>query len=125
MLRYTPYREDVWRKALEEALALRFPDLAYSKVRLPLPPSPSAQPREQYLTPRRRRTQLHSRQLVGALILVYVRNDVRELVSDVSSASLATGLGGILANKGAVGIRLRCVAHSRRSSRSSLFWTSS
>ncbi|GAA5845905.1 hypothetical protein JCM9279_002419 [Rhodotorula babjevae] len=81
MLRYTPYREEVWRKALEEALALRFPDLAYSK--------------------------LHSRQLVGALILIYVRDDVRELVSDVSSASLATGLGGFLANKGAVGVRLR------------------
>ncbi|GAA5911997.1 hypothetical protein JCM8208_006453 [Rhodotorula glutinis] len=81
MLRYTPYREDVWRKALEEALALRFPNFAYSK--------------------------LHSRQLVGALILVYVRDDVREHVSDVSSASLATGLGGFLANKGAVGIRLR------------------
>ncbi|TNY22252.1 Endonuclease/exonuclease/phosphatase [Rhodotorula diobovata] len=81
MLRYTPYREDVWRRALEEALAKRFPDISYSK--------------------------LHSRQLVGALMIVYVRDDVRRHVSDVSSASLATGLMGMLANKGAVAIRLR------------------
>ncbi|GAA6054854.1 hypothetical protein JCM3770_004109 [Rhodotorula araucariae] len=81
MLRYTPYREDAWRHAIEEALAARYPDVAYTK--------------------------LHSRQLVGALLLVFVRDDVRQHVRDVSSASLATGLMGMLANKGAVGVRLR------------------
>lgn len=53
--------------------------------------------------------QIHSRQLVGALIMVYVRSDSKEHVDDVTSASLATGLMGLMANKGAVGVRLRWV----------------
>ncbi|BGP44054.1 hypothetical protein JCM10449v2_008111 [Rhodotorula kratochvilovae] len=81
MLRYTPYREDAWRRVLEEALPARYPDVSYTKLK--------------------------SQQLVGALMLVYVREDVREHVRDVSGASLATGLMGMLANKGAVGVRLR------------------
>ncbi|GJN94692.1 hypothetical protein Rhopal_007783-T1 [Rhodotorula paludigena] len=80
MLRYTPYREEVWRTALEAALRTRT-DVSYEK--------------------------LHSRQLVGALMLVYVREDVKHRVSDVSSASMATGLLGLVANKGVVGVRLR------------------
>ncbi|GAA6050694.1 hypothetical protein NBRC10513_004222 [Rhodotorula toruloides] len=80
MLRYTPYRGEVWRKAIEEALA-RQEGVSYSRV--------------------------HSRQLVGALIMVYVRSDVKHHVGDVTSASLATGLMGLMANKGAVGVRLR------------------
>ncbi|GAA5852023.1 hypothetical protein JCM8547_000130 [Rhodosporidiobolus lusitaniae] len=81
MLRYTLYREEAWRKAIEEALSNREGGNRYEK--------------------------LHSRQLVGALILVYVRSDVRNEVSEVSSASLATGLMGLVANKGVVGVRLR------------------
>ncbi|BGP28134.1 hypothetical protein JCM10295v2_007121 [Rhodotorula toruloides] len=80
MLRYTPYREEIWRKAIEEALS-RQEGVSYSRV--------------------------HSRQLVGALIMMYVRSDMKEHVGDVSSASIATGLMGLMANKGAVGVRLR------------------
>ncbi|BGP35956.1 hypothetical protein JCM10296v2_007808 [Rhodotorula toruloides] len=80
MLRYTPHREEVWRKAIEEALE-RQEGVWYSRI--------------------------HSRQLVGALIMVYVRTNVEDHVGDVTSASLATGLMGLMANKGAVGVRLR------------------
>ncbi|BGO96216.1 hypothetical protein JCM10020v2_007953 [Rhodotorula toruloides] len=80
MLRYTPYREEVWRKAIDEALE-RQEGVSYARV--------------------------HSRQLVGALILIYIRSDVKDHVGDVTSASLATGLMGLMANKGAVGVRLR------------------
>ncbi|GAA6030598.1 hypothetical protein JCM8097_006227 [Rhodosporidiobolus ruineniae] len=81
LLRYTPYREEVWRKAIEASLLSNDGAPKYEK--------------------------LHSRQLVGVLLLVYVRSDVKEHVSDVSSASLATGLMGLVANKGGVGVRLR------------------
>ncbi|GAA5988375.1 hypothetical protein JCM10908_003536 [Rhodotorula pacifica] len=81
MFRYTSAREDSWRKAIEQALSGSGSGHSYNK--------------------------LHSRQLVGGLILIYVRSDVRDLVSAVSSASLATGLMGVMANKGAVAIRLR------------------
>ncbi|GAA6016682.1 hypothetical protein JCM10207_000146 [Rhodosporidiobolus poonsookiae] len=81
LLRYTPYREEVWRKAIEEALDKREGGEKYEK--------------------------LHSRQLVGVLLLVYVRTAVREHISEVSSTSLATGLMGLVANKGGVAIRLR------------------
>lgn len=53
--------------------------------------------------------QVVSRQLVGALIIVYARTDIREHISEVSSASLATGLMGLVANKGVVGVRLKYV----------------
>ncbi|KWU42743.1 DNase I-like protein [Rhodotorula sp. JG-1b] len=80
MFRYTSYREDLWRAAIEQAL--------------------SNQGAQSY-------TKLHSRQLVGGLILVYVRSDIAENVSAVTSTSLATGLMGVMANKGAVAVRLK------------------
>lgn len=80
MIRYTSYREDAWRAAIERALSTQG--------------SPSY-------------TKLHSRQLVGGLILVYVRSDIAENVSAVTSTSLATGLLGVMANKGAVAVRLK------------------
>ncbi|GAA5962330.1 hypothetical protein JCM21900_003091 [Sporobolomyces salmonicolor] len=79
MLRYTPYREEAWREAIEAAMGDR--RAVYEK--------------------------LHSRQLVGALILIYVRRDVREHITTVSSNSFATGLMGLMANKGVVGARFR------------------
>ncbi|GAA5831599.1 hypothetical protein JCM11251_000764 [Rhodosporidiobolus azoricus] len=81
LLRYTPHRGEVWRRAIEEALGKKDGALKYEK--------------------------LHSRQLVGALILVYARADIREHISEVASASLATGLMGLVANKGGVGVRLK------------------
>ncbi|GAA5970439.1 hypothetical protein JCM11641_001710 [Rhodosporidiobolus odoratus] len=81
LVRYTPYREDAWRKVIEEGLNVAGKETRYEKI--------------------------HSRQLSGALILLYARADVTPLISQVSSASLATGLmGGWVANKGCVGIRL-------------------
>ncbi|GAA6062981.1 hypothetical protein JCM10212_005804 [Sporobolomyces blumeae] len=77
MIRYTPHREEAWREAIDAAMQEKRSD--YER--------------------------LHSKQLVGALIMVYVRKDVRPHVSNVSSASLATGFLGMMANKGAVGVR--------------------
>ncbi|KAK4049698.1 hypothetical protein OIV83_003973 [Microbotryomycetes sp. JL201] len=79
MIRYTRNREDAWRVALERAMGPRA--VLYQK--------------------------LHSKQLVGALILVYVLRSEALHVSSIDSAHLATGLMGVMANKGAVGIRLR------------------
>ncbi|BGP20914.1 hypothetical protein JCM10213_003541 [Rhodosporidiobolus nylandii] len=91
LLRYTPYREEVWRKAIEEALANKAGGDAESVAGKEWG----------------RYEKLHSRQLVGVLLLVYARSDILPHISDVSSASLATGLMGLVANKGGVGIRLR------------------
>ncbi|KAM0787054.1 hypothetical protein ACM66B_006318 [Microbotryomycetes sp. NB124-2] len=79
MIRYTRYREDAWRVAIEKAMGPRA--ALYQK--------------------------LHSKQLVGALIIVYVLRSQALHVSSIDSAHLATGLMGVMANKGAVGIRLR------------------
>ncbi|KAL8287480.1 hypothetical protein RQP46_003338 [Phenoliferia psychrophenolica] len=79
MVRYTPFREDQWRLAIESALGDRAP--LYEK--------------------------LHSRQLVGALIIIYVLKSSSHHVTCVSSNSLATGILGLMANKGACAIRLR------------------
>ncbi|GAA5872724.1 hypothetical protein JCM3774_005041 [Rhodotorula dairenensis] len=81
MFRYTPYREDAWRAAIERALESGDGGRQYVKV--------------------------HSRQLVGGLIMIYARSDIQYNVSAVSSASLATGLMGVMANKGAVAVRLQ------------------
>lgn len=42
--------------------------------------------------------------------MVYVRSDIAENVSAVTSTSLATGLMGVMANKGAVAFRLKCAS---------------
>ena len=78
MLQYSPQREDAWRAALEKALGARAGDY----------------------------TKLHSKQLVGVLILAYARNDCAHHISAVTSGSVALGLMGFF-NKGAVAIRLK------------------
>ncbi|GAA5965983.1 hypothetical protein JCM3765_004142 [Sporobolomyces pararoseus] len=79
MLRYTPYREETWREAIDAALGEKRAEYEW----------------------------LHSKQLVGVLTVAYARKDVRKHISNVSSASLATGFLGLMANKGVVGIRFR------------------
>lgn len=78
MLQYSPQREQTWRAALEKALGPRAADY----------------------------TKLHSKQLVGVLILVYARTDCAHHVSAVSSSSVALGPMGFF-NKGAVAVRLK------------------
>ncbi|KAK4056169.1 hypothetical protein OIO90_002900 [Microbotryomycetes sp. JL221] len=79
MIRYTRYREEAWREALEKAMGPRA--ALYQK--------------------------LQSKQLVGALIIVYVLRSEARHVTSCETAALATGLMGVMANKGAVGIRLK------------------
>ncbi|GAA5913466.1 uncharacterized protein JCM6883_004396 [Sporobolomyces salmoneus] len=79
MLRYTTYREEAWREAIDSALGEKRSEYEW----------------------------LHSKQLVGVLTIAYARKDVRKHISTVSSASLATGFLGLMANKGVVGIRLK------------------
>ncbi|KAM0750787.1 DNase I-like protein [Meredithblackwellia eburnea MCA 4105] len=79
MVRYTSWREDQWRISIEKALGPRVE--LYEK--------------------------LHSRQLVGALILIYVLKSERKHIGAIQSNSIATGILGLMANKGATAIRLR------------------
>ncbi|GAA5932015.1 uncharacterized protein JCM15063_001101 [Sporobolomyces koalae] len=79
MLRYTPYREEAWREAIDAAMATRRAEYEW----------------------------LESKQLVGMLTIVYARKDIRKHISNISTASLATGFLGLMANKGVVGLRLR------------------
>ncbi|KAI9102450.1 Endonuclease/exonuclease/phosphatase [Phlyctochytrium arcticum] len=72
-------KEDEWCKAIEQAL--RGTGKAFFKVA--------------------------SKQLVGMLILVYVREDEREKVSEVSAEYLGTGILGMMGNKGAASVRFR------------------
>ncbi|KIM24328.1 hypothetical protein M408DRAFT_234635 [Serendipita vermifera MAFF 305830] len=48
-----------------------------------------------------------SHQLVGMLILGFVRRGQRPYISEISTASIGVGIMGIMGNKGAVGIRFR------------------
>ncbi|KAK0537424.1 hypothetical protein OC842_001636 [Tilletia horrida] len=50
-------------------------------------------------------TLLASRQLVGILCFVYVRNELRDHIHTIRTASLKVGWGGWTGNKGGVGIR--------------------
>lgn len=79
MLRFTPYREEAWKEAIVTALGEEQANYEW----------------------------LESKQLVGVLTIVFVRRDKRKFVTNVSSASLATGFLGLMANKGVVGIRLK------------------
>lgn len=78
-LYYSPAREDAWTRAINQALGRRAD----------------------------RYRKLASKQLVGLLILVFVRREVDEEVEEVSTASVGVGLGGFVANKGAVAVRLK------------------
>ncbi|RKP10570.1 Endonuclease/exonuclease/phosphatase, partial [Thamnocephalis sphaerospora] len=72
-------REEEWCGAIEDALA---------------------QTKSKY-------AKLISRQLVGMLIVVYVKKDALNEVQEVTTTSIGCGLMGMVGNKGAVGIRLR------------------
>ncbi|KAI9596347.1 Endonuclease/exonuclease/phosphatase, partial [Syncephalis fuscata] len=48
-----------------------------------------------------------SRQLIGMLIVVYVKCSISDQVREVTSASIGCGLMGMMGNKGAVAVRLR------------------
>ncbi|KAG8777177.1 hypothetical protein FRC15_011489 [Serendipita sp. 397] len=48
-----------------------------------------------------------SRQLVGMLILGFVRKAQRPYISEISTTSLGIGIMGLMGNKGAVGLRFR------------------
>jgi len=50
---------------------------------------------------------LVKRQLVGVFVAVWVRASLRQHIRGVQVATVATGFGGLLANKGAVGVRFR------------------
>lgn len=49
---------------------------------------------------------LSSIQLVGLYLTVYVKSFILQSIRQVSTASLATGFGGMLGNKGAVAVRM-------------------
>ena len=60
-----------------------------------------------------------SEQLVGIVLLLFVRDDLCPATSEVSLSTVKTGIGGISGNKGAVAVRLKlwttplnfCVMH--------------
>ena len=74
-------RSAAWQAALAAALRGAYPGTAYQLVA--------------------------AKHLVGILQLVYVRGDCAAHVRGVQSLSSATGIGGVLGNKGAVATRLR------------------
>ncbi|KAJ3324931.1 hypothetical protein HDV06_005519 [Boothiomyces sp. JEL0866] len=78
-LMYDPLKEQEWSAAVERALILH---------------------REKYV-------KIASKQLVGMLILVYAPVKNVGIIQDVSAESIATGILGVMGNKGAVGVRLR------------------
>ncbi|KAN0064485.1 hypothetical protein ACQY0O_002111 [Thecaphora frezii] len=78
-LYYSPAREDAWTRSAVQALGRRAGD--YTKIA--------------------------SRQLVGLLILVFARDTIRDSITDLATASIGVGLGGFVANKGAVAVRMQ------------------
>ncbi|KDN49217.1 DNase I-like protein [Tilletiaria anomala UBC 951] len=78
-LYYTPQREDAWTAAVFCALGRRAGEY----------------------------TKLASRQLVGLFSMVLVRTSLADCIQDVDTCAVGVGLGGFVANKGAVGIRFR------------------
>ncbi len=59
--------------------------------------------------PAREYVKLHARQMVGLITLVFVRRTLARRFVDVQSATVGVGLGGVMANKGAVAVRFRFV----------------
>ena len=48
-----------------------------------------------------------SQQLVGILLLIFARDDMVQNITDISTAVVKTGIGGMGGNKGGVGVRLK------------------
>ncbi len=78
-LYYSPAREHAWTHAITQALGRRAP--TYRKIA--------------------------AKQLVGLLILVFARAELEHEIADVAAASVGVGLGGFVANKGAVAVRMQ------------------
>ncbi|SJX62364.1 related to INP52-phosphatidylinositol phosphate phosphatase [Sporisorium reilianum f. sp. reilianum] len=76
-LYHSPAREDAWTRAVTQALGRRAD--SYAKMA--------------------------SKQLVGLMVLVWARTELG--VEEVATASVGVGLGGFVANKGAVAVRMR------------------
>lgn len=83
-LYWTPHREDTWTECIESGLGKR---------------------RNEY-------QKLASKQLVGVFIMIFVKKNLAPFIPKrtVEVASLGYGLGGVVANKGACGIRFRIVS---------------
>ncbi|SCV67135.1 BQ2448_5781 [Microbotryum intermedium] len=77
--RYTSTKEDAWRTELMKGLGEQAKD--YVKI--------------------------CSRQLVGVLLIILARKNCSRYVSQISASHLATGIMGLVANKGAVSIRFK------------------
>jgi phosphatidylinositol-bisphosphatase len=75
---WSPDVEDLWNRAIESAMASKGDE--YRK--------------------------LTSKQLVGTMILIYVRKSVLPRITNIAMSSVGIGVGGYLANKGAVAVRL-------------------
>ena len=78
-LYYSPAREDAWTRVITQALGRRA--TLYRKCA--------------------------AKQLVGLLLLVFVRTELEPAVTEVAAASVGVGLGGFVANKGAVAVRMK------------------
>ncbi|KAI8894695.1 Endonuclease/exonuclease/phosphatase [Globomyces pollinis-pini] len=76
---YDNSKEGIWSYEIEKALGVQ--EVPYTKV--------------------------ISKQLVGMLILIYSKVEHVEIISEITTASIGTGLLGMIGNKGAVGVRMR------------------
>lgn len=74
---WSPFVEDGWNAAIESAMGSRLCD--YEK--------------------------LTSKQLVGTMMLVYIRKSISHRISNLATSSVGIGVGGYLANKGATAVR--------------------
>ncbi|KAJ1039583.1 hypothetical protein NDA10_006414 [Ustilago hordei] len=77
-LYYSPTREDAWVRSITHALGRRAD--GYRKMA--------------------------SKQLVGLLIIVFARREMEGELEEIATASVGVGLGGFVANKGAVAVRM-------------------
>ena len=78
-LYYSPAKEEAWTRAITQALGRRA-----DKYR-----------------------KLASKQLVGLMIIVFVRKEMEGSIGEVATASVGVGLGGFVANKGATAVRMK------------------
>lgn len=74
---WTPYVEDGWSAAVESSMGSASSNYA----------------------------KLTSKQLVGTLMLIYVRKEVTPRISNLATSSVGVGFGGWAANKGATAVR--------------------
>jgi len=98
---WTPHVEDAWRAAVENSMGRRAGE--YEKV--------SGSRTVTYQSSYRLMGtctcffQLATKQLVGILMLVYVRREISPRISALATSSVGVGFGGWVANKGATAVR--------------------